>query len=121
LFGAAALSGAPIEAIAAGNMHSTDSETYYLSRRAIDALLNLFAMKMAEVFVISTCTIGLRSAILPRWVAFIGYACALVLLVVVANWKWIALLFPLWMLLVSMQMLVVEVCSRHAKTATLSR
>jgi len=117
LFAAAALTGALIGAVAAGNIHSPDSETYYLGRRAIDALLNLFAMKMAGVFMVSTCTIGLRSAILPRWVAFIGYACALVLLTVIANWKWIALVFPLWMLLVSMQMLVAEFRSRHAQTA----
>lgn len=116
LFAAAALSGALIEAVAAGNIHSPDSESYYLGRRTIDALMNLFAMKMAGVFMISTCTIGLRSAIIPRSVAFIGYACALVLLVVVANWKWIALVFPVWMLLVSTQMLVAEFRSRHAKT-----
>ncbi len=70
-------------------------------------------MKMAAVFVVSTCTIGLRSAILPRWVASIGYACALVLLVVIANWRWIALVFPIWMLLVNIQMLVAEFHSRR--------
>lgn len=102
LFGAAALSGVLIEAVAAGNIHSPDSESYNLGRRAIDALLNLFAMKMAGVFIVWTCTIGLRSAVLPHWVAFIGYACILVLLVLTANWKWIMLVFPLWMLLVSM-------------------
>jgi len=117
LFAAAALSGALVEAVAAGTIRSPDSESYYLGRRAIDALLNLFAMKMAGVFTVSTCTIGLRSGIVPRWVAFIGYACAVVLLVVIANWKWIALLFPLWMLLVSVQMLVAEFRSRHANTA----
>ena len=117
LFGAAAVTGALIESVAAGNFHSPDSETYYLARRAIDALLNLFAMKMAGVFTISTCTIGLRSAILPRWVAFIGYVCALVLLVVIANWKWIALIFSLWMLLVSTQMLLAEFRSCHAGAA----
>lgn len=117
LFAAAALSGALIAAVAAGNIRSPDSESYYLGRRAIDALLNLYAMKMAAVFIFSTCTIGLRSAIFPRWVAFTGWACALVLLVVIANWKWIALLFPLWMLLLSMQMLAAEFRLRHAKSA----
>ena len=117
LFGAVALSGALIEAVAAGNIHSSDSESYYVGLRSIDAFLNLFAMKMAGVFIVSTCTIGLRSAIFPRWVASIGYGCALVLLVVIANWKWIALVFPLWILLVSMQMLVAEFRSRHAKSA----
>jgi hypothetical protein len=33
--------------------------------------------------------------------AFAGYACALVLLLVMTNWPWIALLFPLWMLVLS--------------------
>ena len=90
-------------------------------RRAIDALVNLFAMKMAGVFMISTCTIGLRSAIFPRWIAFAGYACALVLLLVIANWKWIALVFPLWMLLVSMQILLAEFRSRFAGEAALGQ
>ena len=117
LFAAAALMGALIGAVAAGNLRSPDSATLYLGRRAIDALVNLFAMKMAGVFMISTCTIGLRSAIFPRWIAFVGYACALVLLLVIANWKWIALVFPLWMLLVSMQILLAEFRSRDAGEA----
>jgi hypothetical protein len=50
-------------------------------------------------------------------VAIIGYACALVLLIVIANWKWIALVFPFWMLLISVQMLVTDLRSRHAKIA----
>jgi len=117
LFAAAALLGALIGAVAAGNIHSSDSETYYLGRRTIDALMNFFAIKMAGVFMVSTCTIGLRSAILPRWVAYTGYACAVVLLVVIANWKWIVLVFPLWMLLLSIQMLLAEFRSRLAQTA----
>jgi hypothetical protein len=117
MFGAAAVSGALIEVAAAGNLRSLDSPTLYLGRRATDALLNVFAMKMAAVFMISTCTIGLRSAIFPRWIALVGYSCALVLLLVIANWKWIELIFPLWMLLVSMQILLAEFCSRLAGTA----
>ncbi len=117
LFAAAALMGALIGAVAAGNLRSSDSATLYLGRRAIDALVNLFAMKMAGVFMISTCTIGLRSAIFPRWIAFAGYACALVLLLVIANWKWIQLVFPLWMLLLSVHILLVEFRSRPAGTA----
>jgi hypothetical protein len=69
-------------------------------------------MKMAGVFMFSTCTIGLRTAILPRWVAYVGYACALLLLLVIANWRWITLIFPIWMLLVSSQILLMEFRSR---------
>jgi hypothetical protein len=114
LFVSSAMMGALIESVAAGNI---DSQTYYFGRHVSDALANLFAMKMAAVFMFSTCTIGLRTAIFPRWVAFTGYACALVLLVVIANWRWITLVFPIWMLLVSSQILLAEFRSRHSGTA----
>jgi hypothetical protein len=105
-----------MESVVAGNI---DSQTYYFGRRLSDALMNLFAMKMAGVFMFSTCTIGLRTAIFPRWAAFLGYACALLLLVVIANWRWITLVFPIWMLFVSTQILVVELSSRRAGEAVL--
>jgi hypothetical protein len=78
--------------------------------------LNVFAIKMAAVFMFSTCTIGLRTAIFPRWAAFVGYACALILLVVITNWAWIALLFPLWVLLVSTVILSAEFGRRRSDT-----
>jgi hypothetical protein len=68
------------------------------------------------VFMFSTCTIGMRTAIFPRWVALLGYACALVLLVVIANWRWITLVFPIWMLLVSSQILWTEFGSARPRT-----
>ena len=116
LFGAAALAGGLSDAVAAGHVQLPDSETYYFGRHTSNALLNVFAIKMAAVFMFSTCTIGLRTAIFPRWVAFVGYACALVLLVVITNWAWIALLFPLWVLLVSTVILTAEFGRRRGAT-----
>jgi hypothetical protein len=114
MFVAAAVMRALIESVTTGNI---DSETYYFGRHVGDALLNLFAMKMAGVFMISGCTIGLRTAIFPRWVVFSGYACALVLLVVIANWRWITLVFPIWMLMVSAHILLTEFGFRDAGEA----
>jgi hypothetical protein len=108
LFGAAALAGGLSDAVGDGHVRLPDSETYYFGMHTSHALMNVFAIKMAAVFMFSTCTIGLRTAILPRWVAFVGYACGLVLLVVITNWAWIALLFPLWVLLVSAVILTAE-------------
>jgi hypothetical protein len=105
LFAAAAMTDALIQSVAAGNIHG---DIYYFGRRTTDVLLNLFAMKMAAVFMFSTCTVGLRTAIFPRWVAYVGYACGVTLLVIVANWKWITLVFPLWMLVMSTRMLLAE-------------
>jgi hypothetical protein len=108
LFATAAVTGALIDAAASGD---TADAAYHFGYRLGDTLFNLFAIKMAGVFMFSTCTIGLRTAFIPRWLALVGYACAVVLLLVIANWKWIALVFPIWMLLLSAHILLAEL--RH--------
>lgn len=105
-FGSAAITSALVQSIAQGGI---TSETYFFGRSISDSLLNLFAMKMAGVFIFSICTIALRTALFPRWLAYAGYACGLVMLVVIANWRWITLLFPAWMLLLSVYILSVGI------------
>jgi hypothetical protein len=68
---------------------------------------------MAGVFLVSSSTIILRTGILPRWIAFSGFGCAAVLLLVITNWPWIALLFPMWMLVVSGYILIAEFRRHH--------
>jgi hypothetical protein len=68
--------------------------------------MNVYAMKMAAVFMISTSTILLRTVVLSRWLAYIGYAFALVQLVTLTLWEWIILLFPLWILALSIEILL---------------
>jgi hypothetical protein len=76
-----------------------------LGRRIGALVLHIYAMRMAAVFTISTATIGLRTGFLPRWLAFSGYATALVLLLAVEVTPWVEVLFPLWILLVSIDTL----------------
>ena len=82
------------------------------------AALNIFAIKMAGVFIVSTSTITMRTGILPRWVGMLGYVCAAVLLLTITNWPWIALLFPMWMLVVSLSILVAEFRVAEPKAVT---
>ena len=108
LFASAAFSGALVDAVITHHIQVENGETYYLARQLIGSFVNVFAIKMAGVFISTISTIILRTAILPRGVAFAGYACALVLLLAITNWPWIALLFPLWMLVLSTSILVAE-------------
>ena len=43
--------------------------------------MNVYALKMAAVFMISTSTVVIRAGIAPRWIAFLGFALALMLLI----------------------------------------
>jgi hypothetical protein len=72
------------------------------------ALVNTFAVKMAAVFIIVTSSIGLRTLVFPRWMAFVGYAVALVMLLTITDFAWIALVFPYWVLLLSAYILVAD-------------
>ena len=69
-------------------------------------IVNIYAIKMAAVVMISLSTISLRTRIVPRWVAFLGYALALLLLLTVGVIEWTPLIFPLWVLLISVCILI---------------
>jgi hypothetical protein len=71
---------------------------------------------MAGVFMISTSTISLQTRIFPRWTAFLGYALALLLLLSVGTIQWTPLVFPLWVLLISLHILI-ENLRRQPETA----
>ena len=117
LFVSAALAGALLEGAAQGRGGLLQSETYYLIRQFIGASMNIFAVKMAGVFMVSTSTIVTRTGILPRWVAYSGFACAAVLLLSVTTWPWILLIFPLWIAVLSVRILLTEFRPvRHAPT-----
>ena len=47
--------------------------TYTFGRTVAYQIINVYAMKMAGVFMMSTCTLSLRTGIFPRWMAFLGY------------------------------------------------
>ena len=58
---------------------------------------------------------GIRTAALPRWASLLGYLVALLLLVAADAQKWVQLLFPVWVLLVSVVILVTRPPARDAE------
>ncbi len=108
LFAAAAVSRGLLETFATTGGLAADNETYAVGRAMAYAFMNTFGMKMAAIFMFVTSMIGLRTAILARWVSLVGFAFGLILLLVITNFAWIALIFPSWVLLVSAYILVAD-------------
>jgi hypothetical protein len=81
------------------------SGTLALGRNVTNSLLNVYAMRMAAVFTLTTVTIARRTQIVSRWLTLAGLACALVLLVGIGITPWVELLFPLWILALSLDIL----------------
>ena len=84
-------------------------------------IMNIYAIKMAAVFMISTSTLAIRTGITPRWIVLVGYALALLILFGSGYIGWIVLVFPLWVLLISVYILIDQLRpARRQGTALLS-
>jgi hypothetical protein len=79
--------------------------TLALGRNVTSILLNVYAMRMAAVFTLTTVTIARRTEIVSRWLTVAGLVTALVLLVGVGISPWVELLFPAWVLALSVDIL----------------
>ena len=90
------------------NRPQAETEIWLFGRDLTQSLISVYAMRMAAVFTLSVSTLGLRMAAFPRWVAFAGYAAALVLLVSAGEHEWTQLVFPLWVLVLSIVILLTK-------------
>jgi hypothetical protein len=106
LFSSAAIAGGIVIAYSGSPAALINSETYAFARAATFVILNTYAVKMAGVFMISTGTLFLRTKVTPRWMALLGYVLALLLLVSISHVSWAILVFPLWILLISVYILI---------------
>jgi hypothetical protein len=66
-----------------------------------NALLLVFAIRMAAIFVFSTTAIGRSTGVLPRWFIVVGYAVGVFLLLSVTFSWWLVLVFPTWVMALS--------------------
>jgi hypothetical protein len=77
-------------------------------RRVSFSLLTTYAMRMAAVFAISTTTIATRLGLAPRWITFLGLASGIILLLTAGIIPWIEVIFPAWVFVLSLHILVVS-------------
>jgi hypothetical protein len=120
MFASAATAGGIITAYGTAPSQMLQSGVYGYGRATTYELTNTYAIKMAGVFMISTSTLFLRLKLMPRWMAFLGYALALLLLLSIGYIIWISLVFPLWVLLISLYILVENYRRKAAPAASLT-
>jgi uncharacterized membrane protein YoaK (UPF0700 family) len=81
------------------------SATFHFARAAAYSLVNVYMIKMASVFMITTSTVAMYTRIAPRWLAVLGFVLAFILLFGSFYISWSFLVFPLWVLLLSASIL----------------
>ncbi len=119
-FASSALIGGVMVAYKASPDKLMDSGTYTFARALAYELVNVYALRMAGVFMFSTCTLAIRIGIFPRWMSFLGYVLALFLLLSIGHFGWAPLVFPFWTLVISVYVLFANFSARagvHGKPA----
>ena len=76
-------------------------------RRVTSTLFYVYAMRMAAVFTTATTTLAVRLRLIPRWLAVAGYLTAIALLFTVGAIPWSELVFPAWVFVFSVHLLIV--------------
>ena len=101
-------------AVAGGLLFTADDDAIAASqpavwafgRRVTNTIMNVYAMRMAAVFIMTTTTLAVRLGLIPRWLAVVGYLSAAALLLTVGVIPWLELLFPAWVFVISVHILV---------------
>jgi len=108
LFAAAAIAGALIISFTAAPAQLINSATFYFARATAYSMMNVYTIKMAGVFMITTSTIAIYTGFAPRWLAILGYSLAVILLFGSYYLSWSFIVFPLWVLLLSIYIFLDE-------------
>jgi hypothetical protein len=104
-FGAGAVAAGLIDTAADGG--DGVGSLWSFGRRTAATLVTVYGMRMAAVFTLSATTMASRLQVVPRWLVLVGYATAIVLLIGAGLVPWIELVFPAWVFVVSVYVLVV--------------
>ncbi|MGE0580410.1 MAG: hypothetical protein AB7O82_37690, partial [Reyranella sp.] len=88
---------------------------FALARAFAYTIVNVYAIKMAGVFMLITSTIAVRTAFVARWMAAPGFVMALFLLFASQWVDWSFIVFPAWALLISVYILIANL---HRAPAT---
>jgi hypothetical protein len=85
-----------------------DSRVIYFGRTLMVQLSNIFALRMAGVFMFSLDTLWLRTRVMPRWLVILTYVLAVSLLLIINFSFWSTLIFPVWVIIISVESLVLN-------------
>ena len=105
-FVGAALAGGLLSSYAAETATIIQYGTYTFSRAVMYQIINIYAIRMESVFMISLATIWMRTGLMERGWSYLTYILALILLLSIGLSLWVTLIFPVWVFVISVYFLI---------------
>ena len=106
MFATAAIAGGILASYASEPGTLTKSGVLIFGRAVMYTIMKVYAVRMAGVFMVALATLWMRTGVMPRVYVFLSYALALVLLVSSDFASWLILVFPSWVFVISVFILI---------------
>ncbi len=108
MFASAAIAGGILSSYAIEADTLIKSGVVTFGRAIMYTITNVYGVRMAGVFMISLATIWMRTRVMPRVFVFLTYALAFLLLVSSNLTLWLVLVFPAWVFVISVFILIIS-------------
>ena len=108
VFVSSAIAGAILASANARTGVGLHQDVVLISQAIMRQISNVYALRMASIFMMSLATIWLRTRILPRWLTAFTYVLALLLMLTTSLSLWVALVFPFWVMVISVMILYMQ-------------
>jgi len=112
-FSTAAIAGGLLTVYAVEPDLLINSGIYVFSRAIIYKFNNVYAVRMAGMFMSVLGTIWVRTGLMPHWLALLTTVVSVVLIAGVSITPWITLVFPAWVFLISVYILFLNFRSKQ--------
>lgn len=100
--------GAIFGTLEAGADLSLDNDIYIFGLQFMDKVIGNFFLRMAAVYMLSIGSLWTRTDAVPRWLVIVTLIVGVVFLLFAAALKWARFIFPAWVMLVSVYILVLN-------------
>lgn len=115
VFVSAAVAGGIVTSLAVEGDKWAKSGVIAFGRSLVGTITNVYATRMAGVFMTALGTIWIRTRVMPRPFVFLTYGLALIMLLAGNLSFWLILVFPAWVFIISVYILIVSLRGEQVK------
>jgi hypothetical protein len=115
MFASAAIAGGILASYSIEANTSIGSDIINFGRSVMYTITNVYAIRMAGVFMVSLATIWMRTRVMSRLFVFLTYGLALLLLLSSNLTLWLILVLPAWVFVISVYILIVSLRGGQAQ------
>lgn len=90
-----------------------DFDVFIYATAFSNEIMGSYFLRMASVYMLSIGSLWTRAKVVPRWLTLVTYALAVPFLIFAGSIRWARFVFPAWVLMVSIFILILNFHRKH--------